>query len=339
MKLSARMFLVPVCALLLVLSSSSLAFASPAGAVQTPINVQQFIPNRNPVPDIGLYTCSSTSPCPMGVADYGVNGNTNYKYKAVSFTSWANFTSLNISNNGQITIQQNLVDYGVNEGHDTGEYWPQDVPYLTQTATGAFTVQELDNIWNFSSTTAQMGGKIYPNLDSNCSQHGGQPEYYYCLGNQSLKTTLPMEIKMVTVTGKIPAGQPHAGASYVQFGIWVYHSGTLVGGQNFDKVAFSGTATSAPKIQVGGKNPFGLYNDAETVLCGPGGGQSHKIVSISGQIAEAYQAHKTSPLTLVTHAWSAGTDTAETVSGVVMSSTTPGTGIASTGTDNNVQLW
>jgi hypothetical protein len=36
--------------------------------------------------------------------------------------------------------------------------------------------------------------------------------------------------------------------------------------------------------------------------------------------------------------WSAGTDTAETVSGVVMSGTTTGTGIADIGTDNNVQI-
>ncbi len=74
---------------------------------------------------IGSYsTCSSSRTCPIGVADYGVNGGSTYSYKAKTFTSWANFTTLSIGastihcagkSSGCMTIQQNLVDYNVFE--------------------------------------------------------------------------------------------------------------------------------------------------------------------------------------------------------------------------------
>jgi Thermopsin len=325
-----------------------------------------FIP-RAPGPDIGFYTCSATSPCPMGVADYGVNGASSYSYQASKFESWANFTTLSIgeSPNGCIgsqsdcmTIQQNLVAYNVFEqGRNapsaaspdkkakfSGEYWPQDVPFVAQSGS-EFYVNELDNIWNFSSPTAEMNGGISADLLGQCAQHGGEPEYYYCLGDATIATTLPMEIEMVLTTGVMTSGT-YTGHSYFEFGIWVYHSNTLVGGGWFDEVAFSAKvsatkASKAPYFFVSGsqKNPLGLYNDAETVLCGPGGGSTVSINSVSGNVTEAYIPLSGGSLTPVPHAWSAGTDTAETVSHVKMISTVAGVGESTSGTDNNNQLW
>jgi hypothetical protein len=329
-----------ISAVVIMLSLSLLPMALPVVAVSGSINPQQFIPN----PNIGFYTCSATKSCPMGVADYGVNGKNTYSYHATEFKSWANFTKLKINGDHEMTIQQNTVDYGVYEmgskgRPDSGEYWIQDVPYITQSG-GSYGIQLVDNIWNFSSTTAQMGGTIFPNLLGDCSQHGGQPQYYYCLGKQTITTTLPFQLEMVVTTGVLTSGA-HSGSSYVTFDIEVYHSGTHVGGAAFDEVAFNGMAKggASPWYQVGGKNPLKLFNDAETVLCGPGGGSSQSIAKVHAQLSEAYIAVGSAILTLVPHAWSAGTDTAETVSGVHVSSSVAGDGVASSGADNNNQIW
>jgi hypothetical protein len=56
-------------------------------------------------------------------------------------------------------------------------------------------------------------------------------------------------------------------------------------------------------------------------------------------MAEEYTTAIAGKYILVPHVWSAGSDTSETVSGVQMKRTVTGTGIAFSGTDNNVQLW
>ena len=287
----------------------------------------------------------------MGVADYGVNGNTVYSYQASTFESWTNFTALKIglskvSCEGSLThcmsIQQNLVDYNVYETHNknsfVGEYWPQDVPVVTQSGS-TYVIDLFDNIWNLSSPTANMKNMIYPNLLGDCSQHGGHPVYYFCQGNLNLTTTLPFEIQMKTTTGILPTGSSHPRSSYIEFGIWVYHNGKLVKGEWFDEVAFNGPAKSAPYIKVGGMNPYGLFNDAETVFCGNGGGSAVGISKVSAKITESYIPLGSTTLTPISHAWSAGSDTAETVKGVQMTSTVTGAGVASAGADNNAQLW
>jgi Thermopsin len=337
----------------------SLALFTPSLLFGSSASIEgQFIPRTPPGPNafIGNYFCSSTAPCPVGIADYGVNKASKYSYHAVTFDSWANFTKLGIgtspigigclgSQSECMTIQQNLVDYSVFEKSaksTSGEYWAQDVPFIAQSRT-IFTINQLDNIWNMSSPTAQMGGIIYRNLLGNCvnkNKMDGQPQYYYCQGKLTIKTTLPFEILMTTTTGVLASGS-HSGSSYIKFGIWVYHSGKLVGGSFFDEVAFNGPAASNPYFFVSGsgKNPYGLFNDAETVLCGPGGGSSVKITKIAASFTEAYILSGSTTLTRVTHSWSAGADTAETVSNVKMSSTVVGIGTAVAGADNNNQLW
>ena len=70
----------------------------------------------------------------------------------------------------------------------------------------------------------------------------------------------------------------------------MYHSGKLVGGNWYDEVAFSGKSATKPYFFVSGTgtNPYGLNNDAETVLCGPGEGSTVKITSIAASFTEAY---------------------------------------------------
>ena len=300
-----------------------------------------------PRPLIGTYTCSATSPCPMGIADYGVNKKTDYSYKASEFLSWANFTKLTIGGSKEITVQQNTVAYGVYEVGKgraiSGVYWIQDVPVITQAGT-SYTIQLENNIWNFSSTTAEMSGTIFGNQQGDCSQTGGQPTFYYCVGAQTITTTLPFSIEMIVTTSVLTSGT-HSGASDVTFAIYVYHGSTLAGGAEYDSVAFNGKVKggASPWFQVGGSNPYGLNDDAETVMCGPGGGSSTPISKVSATMSEFYFPTGSSTRTPIPHAWSAGSDTAETVSGVKMSAftTTSGihTGVAKSGTDVNKQLF
>ena len=293
--------------------------------------------------DGGLKTAKPSYP--MGVADYGLTGSGSpYSYSTTEFVSWANFTALTIgkasnSYNHQMTVQQNLVDDGVMVGTHAGVYWAQDVPYITQSTT-KYTISMLDNIWNFTSGTASMSATyITGNLGTGCSVSkvgtSGGVGFYYCEGSSTIVATLPFELKMTTTTGTEPPGA-YSGDSFVEFAIAVYHGATLLGSQAFDEVAFHSTTPGTPGFAVGGKNPFGTYNDAETVLCGPGGGSTVTISAITAQISESYLSGTLKP---VPHAYSYGYDTAETVKGVHMSFLTTNIGKATLGTDNAVQLW
>jgi hypothetical protein len=299
-----------------------------------------------PAPNIGLYHCSKTSSCPMGISDYGVNGLKKYNYYATVFESWANFTKLSIASPGSISIQQNIVSANTTSGKTVGEYWPQNVPFVTQSGT-KYIINEIDNIWNFSysnicpnypSNNDGCMVNIAGNLLGKCSSFGGAPTFYYCQSAQQITTTLPFEIRMNTTIFVLNSGA-YKGHTAVEFGIWVYHSGKLLKGEWYDLVAFSGKARTEPVIRVGGMNPLGLYNDAETVLCGPGGGSSATITDISAKLWEGYIAPHSTHLKQIPHAWSAGTDTAETVYGVHMTAPTKGIGTAAHGADNNQQLW
>jgi hypothetical protein len=338
-------------------SGSANAYSSsPLGHVATG-SLDQFIPRRG---FIGTYKCSSSSACPMGIADYGVNGNSNYSYSASAFASRVNFTSLSIGRSPVgcliltlshcMSIQQNLVDYNIFSNGRAGEYWTQDVPNIAQTGATTFDVNVVDNIWNFSSPTGTLArGSMTPNLLGKCSSDRRSLQFYFCQGALTIQTSLPFEVLMITDTGQFASGT-FAGSSYVLFGFWVFHNGQLVNGEWYDLVAFTGSAASAPAYKVGGLNPLGLFNDAETVLCGPGGGSSININSVSANMMEGYIPAKglaTSPSvslsvtgwTLIPHAWSSGADTAETVTNVAMTSPSTGLGIAGSGTDNNNQLW
>jgi hypothetical protein len=98
-----------------------------------------------------------------------------------------------------------------------------------------------------------------------------------------------------------------------------------------------------PNFYVSGSNrfnPYGTLNDAETVLGGNAGGVSASITAISVKLTESYVPLGSFSSTIIPHAWSAGSDSAETVSGVKMSGTSSHIGKAATGADNNyTQLW
>jgi Thermopsin len=142
------------------------------------------------------------------------------------------------------------------------------------------------------------------------------------------------------LVGKITSGA-HAGSSGVEFQFSVFHGATKVGSVIFDLVAFNGNAPNFPFYFVDDVfTPIGnpLLYDAETVLCGPGGGSSIAITKISAQFTMQYQSVAGAKFKTITHAFTEGRDTAESASGVRMTFTRK-TGITSSGSDNSGQLW
>ncbi len=75
---------------------------------------------------------------------------------------------------------------------------------------------------------------------------------------------------MATQTTGVMTSGTYKHDTYVKFSISIYQSGVLVKSKTFDEVVFLGMAKSKPDFKVGGNNPWGTYNDIETVLCGPG---------------------------------------------------------------------
>lgn len=331
---------------LLVLSLYGVAPVDRSTAAVLPASTPVRHPaTQNGIPNIGAYNCSSTKPCPMGLVDYGVNGKTDYSYTAIETESWVNFTKLTIGKasnglNHKMDVQQNTVAYNIYEDGISGEYWIQDVPQITQSGT-SYKVTAEDNVWNFSTATAIMGGTVTGNLLNDCSGgKGSGNEFYYCYADQTYTTTLPFEIEMVEITGVDNTFAGHSGASAVEFEFGVYHNGVLLSSSlvAYDWVDFNtNSAPTAPQIHVGGFNPFS-YNDYETLVAGPNGGSSVKMTDIAATFSAYYAPSSYGVFVTVPHAWSAGSDTAETASNVHMTGSGT-TGIASKGADNNVQLF
>lgn len=311
-----------------------LALLLPLGAATLPtaLNSLAATPNFSPAACPG-----SSGPCPMGVADFGVtSGGTKYSYTAVTFKSSVTFTKLDIGKSTvstkfpEMSIQLNAVADNMYFKGSPGFYWTQDVPFVIQEASNKFVVTAVDNIWNFQTGASMKGVK--GNLEGGCASSGiGSPGQYYCESKTSFTVSLPFTVTMEMLVGI------SSGHSAVEFEYEVSGHAMVA----YDLVTFPGSAPKFPYYLVEDASaPLSniLLLDAETVLCGPGGGSSVKILAIAATFEEEYKATSSASFTSVPHAWSEGRDTAETSSGVHMSHSGK-TGVAKTGTDNSVELW
>jgi hypothetical protein len=285
----------------------------------------------------------------MGLVDYGVNGGSTYFYSASELKSWVNFTTLSIGTATKgapahhMDVQQNSVAVDIYESvSTTGQYWIQDVPQIAQSGS-TYSVTAEDNIWNFSSPTASMTGPVFGNLENDCKSGGVESDgFYFCYAAQTFTTKLPFEIEMITVTGLDTSFPGHFDASAVLFEFGVYHAGKLVGFEAFDWVDFDiNNAPNTPFFDVNGAAPnnFGTFLDYETLVCGPNGGSNIQFNNIKATFSAYYVSATTGTFNTIPHAWSAGSNTAETASGVHMKKGSGDTGVASKGADNNVQLF
>ncbi|HEY1197485.1 MAG TPA: thermopsin family protease [Thermoplasmata archaeon] len=286
----------------------------------------------------GLY---SGEPAPMGIADYGVNNTgADYTYMTDSFIGNASIDNLSVSNSSTLstsaTIQLNVV-LAFNEGSSSFVYWIQDV---TSIDTSNNNVSFIDNIWNFSSPTAEIqNSTLFGN--GVVATPGG---YYYDyaaagLPGNSVDLRYPATILLEVNSTTSPSGEPEV--------TFAYNDG--FGWTTYDQVIFKFATSPSTLVDYGfivdgyAYNPTGyLFYDAELILGGPGGGSSttdegsHVQASLCYFNGYNYQT--------VLSPWNFGSNTAETISNVTDSGeyyTANGTlfGNVSAGSGSLGELW
>jgi hypothetical protein len=209
---------------------------------------------------------------------------------------------------------------------------------------GTFNVYAEDNIWNFSTVytsnptmgpTGTNGNEYLTGaLSGNCGggvYNSGSTTYYACGSNAAYTVTLPFRVVSTMDVGIFtPQNAPspsYVGDAFVQFAFSVYDGSgtkTLVGSSVYDLVAFNGlgsplqSTSPPPEYLVSDTNtPLGyLTYDAEEVLCGPGSGSQVTLHTVAASIFESYQPIGSTTFKSVLHAYSYGSETAETAVGV-----------------------
>ena len=283
----------------------------------------------------------SDEPAPMGIADYGVNSTgVDYTYTTDSFIGNATIDNLSVSNSStsstSATIQLNVV-LAFNEGPTSFVYWIQDVASVN---TSNNNVSFIDNVWNFSSPTAEI-------QNSTLFGNGvvATPEGYYYdyaaegLPGNSVDLRYPATILLEVNSTTSPSGEPEV--------TFAYNDG--FGWTTYDQVVFRFATSPATLVDDGFLvdgyvyNPTGyLFYDAELILGGPGGGSSTTDEGSDVQVSLGY--FNGNNYQAVLSPWNFGSNTAETIGNVTDSGehyTANGTlfGNVSAGSGSLGELW
>lgn len=276
-----------------------------AGLLNGPV-----VPRTHPSFQVDPYSYYSAEPAPMGIADFGVDPatDTGYTYNTTEFLGSANISSLTVlndSNTGaidQMSIQLNVV-LVVNGSGGTFTYWIQDVAFLNTTSD---LIQFIDNVWNMTSYGAYTTGN---DITGNGTGYYGW--YYdiassYLTGNDVV-LSYPATVQL-RVISSIVGGYPAVAFEYNDTGSWVTYDNIIVAfGHGYSSEGFVVDGTSY--------NSYGLFNDAELILGGPGGGsQTTDTGSKMGLTLEYWNGHNLQP---VINAYNFGSDTAEGIDHVV----------------------
>jgi len=307
-------------ALLLLLALPALPGAAAPSGPPSPLGV----PHSHPVPPPGLarlltgpatprvhaafqvdpYSYYSSEPAPMGIADFGVNPSTStgYTYNTTEFVGTINISSLtvlNASNTGsidQMGFQLNVV-LVVNGAGGTYEYWIQDVAFLNTTSN---LIEFIDNVWNMSAGGAYTTGT---DITGNGSGYYG---WYFdiassFLSGNDITLSYPATFQL-RVVSSVVSGYPEVAFEYNDSGAWETYDNI--------KVAFARGYTNQGFVVDGTSyNPYGLFNDAELILGGPGGGsQTTDTGSNLGLTLQYWNGHNLQP---IINAYNFGSDTAE----------------------------
>ena len=184
-------------------------------------------------------------------------------------------------------------------------YWIQDVAQYDASDNAIYF---LDNVWNLSSSTAEMSGAEISGSGQVATDSGGN-SYYYDFANTSPDyLTLPGVIEFHVSTTVSSQNYPEVTFEYNYQGTW----------QTFDTVTLEQLTTSAlaPGFVVDGAtyNPYGTFYDAELILGGEGSGwnttDTQSIVDLQLQFWNGYNYQE------IYNAYDFGSDTAEGISNV-----------------------
>lgn len=311
--------------------------------------------------------------CPMGVADYGINGQQTYSYTTTEFEAVTTFKSpfdvglSSLPNYDHMASDQlNVMAYGVATDIPNGVYWVQNVLSLNQSNTC-----DNDTCYQFTSeffNMTQPGASVdyKDTFASTCLKNGGtvydDSTTFYCNTPWLSGLTFPLTVKMFLITGTETSGK-YKGENYmsfeyelsdgpqanevIKFDRWDFNnllSGSsipgdphfLVSGNPMTTPWYSATQRCAP----GGACP--LLNDAENVLGGFASSASVNFTHVNAKMQLLYK--DGSKLDFVPHAFSAGTDTAESALNVYSLGNAAqfagtDTGNSKQGADDGIQIY
>lgn len=264
----------------------------------------------------------ASAPAPIGVADFGTYRLPNGSLAASRLETSSIQGTLTVASASALYVdddapdawgaQLNTVVANVTVlGNSTFSYWTQNVIFYSSYSRQ---LQFLDNVWNFSSAATL--------LPSNSILSGAgitvAPTYYFALG-PLLTIRPPFTVNLYTNTTVLHNDS-------VVFFNYTITNGSRVTSGSYDEVVFDSTgpairgpATPRPEYRIDGGNltPTGyLLYDAELVLGGPGGGSTTNFAGISATMELATWNSTAGRFDSVPAAYSYGTDTGETASGV-----------------------
>ena len=308
---------ISVIVLVILITSSTLIvvtnIATPSNSsphLQSPKVTNPKLESNHQNSQVNPYLSYIKEPAPMGIADYGLGLNrVPYNYSSESFLGVIDVNSLKTYNSsrfvlGNVTFQLNLNMVFSYEGKSY-VYWVQDVLYLNTSNNEA---SFLDNIWNLSSSNANMFNSTV--LGNGTVSSAGNSYFYFDFAsnsssgnNISLKYPTTIYLKMNATVSSL--GIPEV--------VFLYNDG--YGWIVYDKAIFHFVTKSGavPYFYVDGAayNPSGAYYDAELVMGGPGNGSQTSGVNSSLYLMLDY--YNGNNYQAIQNAYNFGSDTLERV--------------------------
>jgi DNA-binding beta-propeller fold protein YncE len=314
--------------------------------------------------------------CPMGVADYGIDGQQTYSYTTKEFEAVTTFQSpfsIGVSSssiyNHEASDQLNVMAYGVATSIPDGVYWTQNVLSLNQSSRCPNTCYQFTSEF-FNVTRPGSDVDYTDTFASTCVKNGGTPidleDTFYCTTPWRSGLTFPLTVKIIVITGTETSGkfkdENYMSFEYmlsdgpqknklIEFDHWDFNnllSGSkikgdphfLVSGNPMTTPWFS--ATTRCGTGTSGSYACPLLNDAENVIAGFGGLANVNFSSVNAKMQLLYM--KGSKLDFVPHAFSAGTDTGENAINVYSLGNAAqfsgtATGDTTEGSDDAIQLY
>jgi hypothetical protein len=269
---------------------------------------------------------------PAGIASYGSNGSIVRTNSVRGLTSVGEIglgyfsavlvngtTAVPYFGSGNATLQENSVLWL----GSLGAYWTQNVLSITENTLSSYTLQLINNIWNFTSLNSNMNPSgIKGTGDVQCILLSGQTSCAYITVDSSLfRVIAPFNVTLtMTIGGNV-------GATDVLFQYQIQDSsGKDLTGQYDNATLFPQSSKVSSYFQIGGESPVSellpggttltLPSDLELVFGGPGGGSSVFVNSISGSQELLY--YNGTSYVPVPDAYSVGSDTGEQASGIAV---------------------
>jgi hypothetical protein len=256
-------------------------------------NAVNATPDQTSVNPNNIY---SAEPAPMGIVDYGLGpGGNGYYCNSTSFTGIVHITSFKTYNSSisscpyVASIQLNLI-YSFNDSGITYHYWVQNVALLN---TSNNNILVIDNIWNFTSSNAEMHKSTISGNGSVIKS--GNQSLYETSGYYSKFNYKNLELRSISY---LYNGTPHIHMEYNIGNGW----------KTYDTVNF----TFALNVSVDHGfivNGNGIPIDAGLIIGGPGNRTNTKVIKANMTMAlEYWNGHN---YQAVKDAYNHGSDTAE----------------------------